>query len=303
MSGYKLVIRGLPFEATIDQLVSHFELDERQIEMATWTDSGRCRGHAFVTVATEGEADRLRNFHDTEFTVEQNTRELKVTDFEERPPRSNQRRSGGRRKRGRNNNNPERNFEVDVESQREIYVSNVPWKAEEEDFHRVFGECGQIEDITIPKIHNSGKPKGFAFVRFATVEGRDEAINRCNGTQMIDRTIGVRANKGRPSGGARRERRPPRTGLSEKPEGCTTIFVGNLPWSADEERLEEVFSQCGDIKNTRIVRQSWTHKSRGFGYVEFEHEASVDDAVQLRLELEGRLLRLDYTESQSYQLN
>lgn len=300
-SGIKLVIRGLPFEAEVKHVCDHFSIDESCLKLITWQDSGRCKGHAFVTVGTKEEADVIRTFDGTDFQVSDNTRVLKITDFVPRPRRS--RRNRRNKREGDDNNNSDNNtetetrdFEQDDESQREVYVSNVPFKAEREDFHRVFEDCGEIEDITIPTVYNSGKPKGFAFVRFKTQEGRDNAVNR-DGTMMMDRQLGVRPNKGRPTGGKPRERKAPRTGLSEKPEGCTTIFVGNLPWEAEEKDLENAFSSCGEIKNTRIVRQSWTGKSRGFGYVEFEEEASVDTAVQQQLILDGRTLRLDYTDS------
>lgn len=295
-SGIKLVIRGLPFEAEVKHVCDHFSIDESCLKLITWQDSGRCKGHAFVTVGTKEEANAIRSFNDTDFTVAENTRVLKITDFVPRPKR-NRRRRQKRQENNDNSNNREteetRDFEQDDESKREVYVSNVPFKAEREDFHRVFEDCGEIEEITIPTVYNSGKPKGFAFVRFKTQQGKENAVQR-DGTMMMDRQLGVRPNKGRPTGGKPRERKAPRTGLSEKPPGCTTIFVGNLPWEAEEKDLENAFGSCGSIKNTRIVRQSWTGKSRGFGYVEFEEEASVDTAVQQQLILDGRILRLDY---------
>lgn len=304
---HKLVIKGLPFEAEVQDVVQHFNIDESCLQLITWSDSGRCKGHAFVTLGSEAEADRLREYDNTEFTVADNKRILKISDFVARPRRNNNNRGGGRGRggrrgnrgggRGRRGDGQPRQFEQDEESQREVYVSNVPWKADKEDFRRVFGQCGEIEDITIPTVYNSGKPKGFAFVRFATHEGRERAIQDCDGTYMMERQIGVRPNKGRPIGIKPRERKAPRTGLSEKPPGCTTIFVGNLPFEAEEKDLEALFGSCGAIRNARIVRQSWTNNSRGFGYVEFEEEASVDIAVQQQLELDDRMLRLDYTES------
>jgi RNA recognition motif-containing protein len=32
----------------------------------------------------------------------------------------------------------------------------------------------------------------------------------------------------------------------------TTVFVGNLPWSATEEELREFFAECGEILGVRI---------------------------------------------------
>jgi len=119
---------------------------------------------------------------------------------------------------------------------------------------------------------------------------------------MMKRTISVRENKGRPVR-KERTRRPRREGLSERPEGCRTIFVGNLPWETEEEELRNLFGPYGDIVNARIVKQSWTKRSRGFGYVEFQQEEAVTDviatAVKKPFSMNDRELRLDYADQLS----
>ncbi|MBU1027311.1 MAG: RNA-binding protein [Candidatus Margulisbacteria bacterium] len=49
-----------------------------------------------------------------------------------------------------------------------------------------------------------------------------------------------------------------------------SIFVGNLPWSATNEELEQKFSEFGEVKSARIVNDKMTGKSRGFGFVDME---------------------------------
>lgn len=49
-----------------------------------------------------------------------------------------------------------------------------------------------------------------------------------------------------------------------------SIFVGNLPWSATNEELEQKFSEFGNVKSARIVTDKMTGKSRGFGFVDME---------------------------------
>jgi len=191
-------------------------------------------------------------------------------------------------------------FMENDETEREVYVSNVSFDATVEDFHTHFQTCGEIEGVTIPTLYTSGRPKGFAFVRFVTRSGRSQAL-KLDGTTMINRQISVRKNKGRVQ--KKRKEKPvvQSRGLSAKPQGCTTIYVGNLPWSADEEELQAAFQEkgCGTIVSARIVRQSWTKRSRGFGYVEFQNEADVDTVVQLSITIGDRELRLDYAENLS----
>lgn len=302
----KVVIRGLPFEASEDDVMDFFQIDKSQLNLPKFSDSGRCKGFAFITCVSDDEVGRIKSMGGDTFTAGSNQRQISVSDYEERPKR--QRKRGNRRQR-QNNREPSENmggssrqqqsFQASEESEREVYVSNVPFDANEDDFRRVFGDCGEIEEITIPTIYTSGRPKGFAFVRFADQKGRDEALI-LNQTNMLNRTIGVRINKGRAIKTSSRDyNRTRHDGLSEKPERCTTIFVGNLPWDTTEDELQQQFEDCGKITSARIVKQTYTGRSRGFGYVEFQDEASVDTAVQQARTLGGRELRIDYAESQN----
>lgn len=309
----KVVIRGLPFEASEEEVLDFFQIDASQLNLPKFSDSGRCKGFAFITCQSENEVGRIKTMGGDTFTAGANARQISVSDYEERPKRQrrNRRRrggNGGNRENSENtgaqresggNDRSQQSFQASEESEREVYVSNVPFDADEEDFRRVFGDCGEIEEITIPTIYTSGRPKGFAFVRFADQKGRDEALT-LNQTNMLNRTIGVRINKGRAIKTSNRDyNRTRHDGLSEKPERCTTIFVGNLPWDTTEDDLQEQFEDCGKITSARIVKQTYTGRSRGFGYVEFQDEASVDTAVQQARTLGGRELRIDYAESQN----
>src|SRR5690606_4579050 len=90
--------------------------------------------------------------------------------------------------------------------------------------------------------------------------------------------------------------------LSEKPAGCKTLFIGNLAFTATQESLEEVFSQCGAIENINIVQEPNPNgegmRPKGFGYVTFENEDAVDEGIKLTgTMVSGRPIRVDYAES------
>ena len=36
-----------------------------------------------------------------------------------------------------------------------------------------------------------------------------------------------------------------------RPEGCDTVFVGNLPWDVDEDSMREIFKSAGEISSVR----------------------------------------------------
>ncbi|KAJ1914741.1 Nucleolar protein 12 [Tieghemiomyces parasiticus] len=60
-----------------------------------------------------------------------------------------------------------------------------------------------------------------------------------------------------------------------------SVFVGNLPFNADEEKLRSHFAECGDIANVRILRDSISQQGKGTGYLEFTEKVSVGLALSL----------------------
>src|ERR671916_69189 len=60
------------------------------------------------------------------------------------------------------------------------------------------------------------------------------------------------------------------------------LYVGNLPYSATEDQLTELFSRAGKVDNVRVMRDMATGRARGFAFVEM---ASDDDAQKAISEL------------------
>lgn len=52
-------------------------------------------------------------------------------------------------------------------------------------------------------------------------------------------------------------------------ENKTVIKLNNIPHGFYEEQMKKYFSQFGGVKNVLLIRSERTHKSRGFGFVEF----------------------------------
>eukprot|EP00188_Purpureofilum_apyrenoidigerum_P003698 Plantae.Rhodophyta-Purpureofilum_apyrenoidigerum.ctg39294.p1 GENE.Plantae.Rhodophyta-Purpureofilum_apyrenoidigerum.ctg39294~~Plantae.Rhodophyta-Purpureofilum_apyrenoidigerum.ctg39294.p1 ORF type:complete len:165 (+),score=34.38 Plantae.Rhodophyta-Purpureofilum_apyrenoidigerum.ctg39294:198-692(+) len=70
-------------------------------------------------------------------------------------------------------------------------------------------------------------------------------------------------------------------------ESKRKIFVGNLAWATDESSLSRGFSHLGTVVDSRVVRSPHDQRSRGFGFVTFEDEASAERALR---EMEGAFL-------------
>lgn len=72
------------------------------------------------------------------------------------------------------------------------------------------------------------------------------------------------------------------------------LFVGNLPFSAHEDEVRELFEQHGPVHSVRLINDRETGRPRGFGFVEMDPEAA--DAAMEALnghDLGGRALRVN----------
>ncbi|MBU1000999.1 MAG: RNA-binding protein [Proteobacteria bacterium] len=72
-----------------------------------------------------------------------------------------------------------------------------------------------------------------------------------------------------------------------------SIYVGNLPWSATEEEIRNLFGAFGTISAVKLVEDRETGRPRGFGFVEME-EPDAQKAIEALegTEFGGRTLRI-----------
>ncbi len=57
-----------------------------------------------------------------------------------------------------------------------------------------------------------------------------------------------------------------------------SIYVGNLPWSVDEENLRAAFAPYGEVISAKVMTDRETGRSRGFGFVEME--SGYEEAIR-----------------------
>ena len=69
------------------------------------------------------------------------------------------------------------------------------------------------------------------------------------------------------------------------------LYVGNLNWSLTEEELKAVFTECGDVKSVKIIRDRETNRSKGFGFVEIEGTEESVESLQGK-EVMGRPINI-----------
>ncbi len=70
------------------------------------------------------------------------------------------------------------------------------------------------------------------------------------------------------------------------------MYVGGLPYSVTEGKLEELFAQHGSVQSARVIADKFTGQSRGFGFVEMASSEEAQKAMEALngTQLEGRTL-------------
>lgn len=142
----------------------------------------------------------------------------------------------------------------------------------------------------------------FGYIEYTNAADAAKAFEAKKGTELDGRTInldyatGRQSNNQQQGGRDRAQNRARSYGDQTSPES-DTLFVGNLPFSASEDALRDVFGEKGSILGIRLPTDPESGRPKGFGYVQF---SSVDEARQAHSdmqgqELEGRSLRLDFS--------
>jgi RNA recognition motif-containing protein len=70
------------------------------------------------------------------------------------------------------------------------------------------------------------------------------------------------------------------------------LYVGGLPYSVTEGRLQEIFEAHGTVQSARVISDKFTGQSRGFGFVEMASNDEAQKAIESLngTQLDGRTL-------------
>ena len=175
-----------------------------------------------------------------------------------------------------------------AECDRTVFVEGIPYTATPDDVRGFFAEhkLHDITDCRLPVWQDTGRLRGYGHVVFASIESQQTAVSELSGRYLQNRYLTIQA--------ARRPRDPSSNEVHSEPS--KTILLNNLSYDATEEDIQAVLEQYGTIVSggVRVVRNSVTHQSKGFCYVEFEDVAAAKAAMQNRIVIIGRPCRMDY---------
>lgn len=72
----------------------------------------------------------------------------------------------------------------------------------------------------------------------------------------------------------------------------TKLFVGGLPYSVDNNKLNEMFAVYGQVISAAVIMDKFTNQSKGFGFVEMANDEDAQKAIKALdgQDFEGRRL-------------
>lgn len=70
------------------------------------------------------------------------------------------------------------------------------------------------------------------------------------------------------------------------------LFVGNLPYTMDSDKLGVLFAQAGAVTSAKVISDKYSGRSRGFGFVEMASAEESKKAIEMfnGKDVEGRAL-------------
>ena len=73
------------------------------------------------------------------------------------------------------------------------------------------------------------------------------------------------------------------------------LYVGNLPFSANDDSLREMFAQAGQVDSAKVITDRDTGRSKGFGFVEMSTDQEAANAITKfnGADFEGRSLTVN----------
>lgn len=161
---------------------------------------------------------------------------------------------------------------VDIEDydeeifKRTLYVGNLHKHTSEYVLKELFRVLGNVTDVKM--ITHEGQPDTppYCFVTYETHEQAMTALTAMNGRQI--------------------HKMPLKVNWATRPDGIRKdtsrdhhIFVGDLSQEITTNELKKNFEQFGEISEARVVRDSQTNRSKGYGFIAFVTKASAAKAI------------------------
>ncbi|XP_010268853.1 PREDICTED: polyadenylate-binding protein RBP47 isoform X2 [Nelumbo nucifera] len=173
----------------------------------------------------------------------------------------------------------------DAGSDHSIFVGDLAADVTDTLLHETFASrYPSVKGAKVVIDANTGRSKGYGFVRFGDENEKSRAMTEMNGVYCSSRPMRIGVATPRKSsayqqqyssqGGYASNGASALGGQSDGDSTNTTIFVGGLDPSVTDEDLRQPFSQYGEIVSVKIP------VGKGCGFVQFANRTNAEEALQ-----------------------
>jgi len=155
----------------------------------------------------------------------------------------------------------------------DMLVRSIPFEASEDELKEYFEQYGPLAHCELIR-DREGKPRGFGFIRYETVEGVEKCLSVAQ-HELRSREMEVVLKND--------QKKDKSTPIVSK------LFVGRLPKDIKLEEMQEYFKTFGDIKDCYIPEPF-----KGFGFVSFKKEKVAKAVLKATHQLKGQYLNVGY---------
>ena len=171
-----------------------------------------------------------------------------------------------------------------------IYIKNIPnLYSNNDELKKIFSKFGKID---FAKVFQDSNERSYAIIVYSDAESANKAKEEMNDKQLdtkedVKLYVDLLQKKSE-----RKRMLTTKIGdinnkLNQEYKNCN-LYIKNLPYDLTEEKLKEIFSQCGEVKSVKIekfILQTKIHnefvekeESKGFGYICFTSEEAAKKA-------------------------
>jgi len=146
-----------------------------------------------------------------------------------------------------------------------LFVGGLSWQTGEENLRQYFCQFGSIDNVQIMKDPFTMRSRGFGFITFCCPTSLDRVL--ALPSHVLD--------------GKKIDPKPATPKAKSKEAKSRKIFVGGVSQDTSAEEVKKYFNQYGSVEDAVMLMDQITKRHRGFGFVTFTSEESVDMVCNL----------------------
>jgi len=146
-----------------------------------------------------------------------------------------------------------------------LFVGGLSWQTSQEKLREYFGQFGNVTDVLVMKDPITQRSRGFGFITFSTPEA-------------VDRVLSVPSHS---LDGKKIDPKHATPKSKSKANKTKKIFVGGVSQETSAEEVKAYFNQFGKVEEAVMLMDQQTKRHRGFGFVTFEQEETVDRVCEI----------------------